>query len=204
MNFMKVVCLCLGAVLCFFVATADQRQPPGVSNKLYNCTYDGDLTIELVARTHKYGKGSVVCGSFNGHAQRDSALNPKDVDKASDITLRLRSAAAEELFTVFLLNPDNEIPIKPILHHAVGNIPGNLMAAGNFTQGEEIVKFFSPNPPLPVIDFHYVYLAYKQQATVDYGDVKKLSTERFPIEDVAKDKNLSLVQSNFFVVRLGA
>ena len=185
--------------LCFFAATADQ--PPGVSNKLYNCTYEGDLTIELVARTHNNTKGSVVCGSFNGHDQKDSAFGIRDVEQASDITLKLHSAAAEELFTVFLLNPDDCIPIKSILHQAVGNIPGNLMAAGNFTQGEEIVKFFHPRPG-PGHNFHYVYLAYKQQGIVNYSDVKKLSTERFPIEDVAKSKNLTLIQINFFVMRL--
>jgi hypothetical protein len=169
-----------------------EAQPPGIKPVVYNCTYPATGLALNVSGT------MVGCGAVAG---KQHTFLVKDIQTRPGISLR--GARPEKLYAAFLLNPLSELGssfVSPILHTAAGNIAGSSLANGTLGTAHTISKFFPPNPPLPGLAFQYVYLVFLQpsDAPIDWADVTKLGTMKFPIEKIAREKNLTLVASNYF------
>ena len=141
---------------------------------------------------------AVDCGSVDG---KQKTFSTKDVQTQPHIALH--GARLNGLYAAFLLNPLPPLGsiVSPILHTAAGNIPGSSLLNGSLSGAVIISKFFPPNPPIPLEDFQYIFLVFQQPSEIDWTDVSKLGTTRFPIEKVAADKNLTLVASNYFTAQ---
>jgi len=207
MNCAAVLLLLLGVE--GLPATLPFETPVAGFDPIYNCTYSDLSPVRTVL--HVLGK-QVKCGDYNGLSDWKSAFNPKDLGQPPNVTLI--GADTEAYYAVFLINPfPKDFPfasyVNPILHHAVGNVRGEDLISGDLSNATTIAKYHPPNPPVPGFNARFSYLVFKQNGggKEDYSDVQKLcsaesATSKFPIEGVAKNKRLELIQSNFFLVRL--
>jgi len=193
MRLAVVICLMI-AQTAAFPAQHISSQPPGIKDKIYNCTYpDTGLSLNVT--------GSVVdCGSVAG---KKKTFLTKNIKIQQDVQVSLADAHPEALYAAFLLNPLSEklgSVVSPILHTAAGNIPGSSLAKGEVSPSHVIAAFHPPNPPVPWVGFQYIYLVFLQpsEQLIDWDDVAKLGRTKFPIEKVASQKNLTLVASNYF------
>ena len=106
---------------------------------------------------------------------------------------------AENYYTIILSNPDDMIPVGPIIHNMIGNIKGSDLMQCK-TTGTTVFEYFSPNPPIPFKNFHYVYLVYLQgNSNEDFSDVMEMDTTKFDVDAVAESHNLFFLTSNYFV-----
>ena len=142
-----------------------------------------------------------MCGRENGESV--SYASPVDFAEAPFITMSGSGVKLDALYTVMISNPDNIIPIKPILHSFVGNISGERLVAGDLSAGYEVFHFHAPKPPTANHSFHYCYMLYEQAKEEDFTSVASLSTMNFPIQDIAEEFNLTLLSSNFFAAHHG-
>ena len=170
-----------------------EAPPPGIKPAIYNCTSPAD-TLSL-----NVSGSMVTCGSVAGQPK---TFLTKDIKTQPGISLG--NALPEGLYAAFLLNPlsgPGTSFVSPILHTAAGNIRGSSLVDGEFGSADTISAFFPPNPPIPSELFQYVYLVFSQPNKIDWTDVAKLGTKKFPIEKVASEKNLTLVASNYFTAK---
>ena len=98
----------------------------------------------------------IVCGGVNGEPKSFTSEQMEDMP-----TVTLNGHDASAYYTLMLANPDDEIPIAPIMHQVVTNIKGSDLATGKVSDGTEILGYKRPNPPVIWSQFHYVYLVYK-------------------------------------------
>ena len=125
--------------------------------------------------------------------------SPADFESAPQLNLQGQDLDLESYYTLILSNPDDMIPVGPIIHYMVGNIKGSVFVEGDFSTADTIFDFFAPNPPkVGGHAYHYCYLVYKQAGVEDFADVAAMSTERFPVQQVADDHDLTLLTSNYF------
>ena len=93
------------------------------------------------------------------------AFNAPIFDDGNHPNIAMASAADNDYYTIVLSNPDDSIPVGPIVHQMIGNVKGSDLKTG-FQQAPasstEIIPFFRPNPPIPFLHVHYCYLVYKQ------------------------------------------
>ena len=66
----------------------------------------------------------------------------------------------DAFYTLILLRPDDELPIRPVLHHLVGNIKGSDLKAGDISAGTVLGAYEEPNPPGAWNQLHFVYMVY--------------------------------------------
>lgn len=181
-------------LLTVVLASAQGQQPGGVTDPLYKCTFQErvERTTDLALYVSVEGT-PVACGNTTNFEASHITSTP---------SVRLNGTRPDGLYALLLLNPDWLIPffIRPILHHAVFNIKGSDLESGKLTAGDTLVPFFRPHPPLPRWTFHYVYLAFEQKDVVHFE--KDFVTKAFPVEKVMAQKDLTLVQTNFFTAQL--
>lgn len=193
-----LVCLCL--TLLAVAVPVHGAQPPGINEKLYNCTYP---TTGLVLTVN----GSLVaCGKV---ADETKTFLVRNVQSPPQISLR--DADPKDRYAAFLLNPLAGLMgsfLTPILHSAAGNIPGSELADGRLGAADTISRFYPPNPPIPGVTGQFVYLVFVQKrgSLIDWTDVSALCkssgpTPKFPIESVAANKSLTLIAANYFSVK---
>lgn len=171
------------------------QQPPGVSDPIYNCTYTSGATA-ATSLTITINGTRVACGQPRVFTTTEVGVQP---------AVAFLGAQADTLYTVLLLNPNDDIPVGPIFHHGAGNIRGSDLASGSFGNATTIRDYYHPNPPIPLLRSDYVYMVFEQTSTVDFTDVKaadeKAGHIKFPVKDVMKQKHLRLLQTNYFLAR---
>ena len=123
-------------------------QPPGVSNTLYDCTYDNTASTYLDV---EIDGDLVTCGTINekeNKAIRAPAINDEDRPKVT-----LNGAIDADYYTVILSASDDDLgDMGPIIHMLVGNVLGSDLKAGvtlTPSGASEIIGYFGPNPPFP-------------------------------------------------------
>jgi hypothetical protein len=126
---------------------------------------------------------NTICGDVNG---QEVVYSPADFATPPQLSLS-GTYNPNAYYSLILANPDTIIPVKPIIHQFVGNIRGYELGKGNLTAATTVFPYFAPNPPIGMIDFHYVYMVYEQMngPISDWSSVQALSTEKFPIEALA-------------------
>ena len=175
-------------------ALAISVQPPDVSDPVYDCTYTETPTkLEVMI-----GDQLISCGEVKG---QDIVFSASEDFSSTPLTKLLGDVNAEALYTLILSNPDDIIPVGPIVHHMVGNIKGVDFHRGDLSSGDIVFDFFGPNPPLPIGIFHYCYLIFEQEQLEDFEDVKVLAKTEFPVEQITEDYRLTLITSNYFVAK---
>ena len=125
---------------------------------MYVCTYD--TAAKWLTIIPKGMTDEIVCGSVDGE---DRSFNTEEMtDDMPSIKLNgLSTTEKDAYYTLILSNPDDSIPIKPIIHQIIGNVKGSDLATGDISKGTEIKEYRRPNPPILWFQFHYIYLVYK-------------------------------------------
>lgn len=186
--------LCALAVFVELIAMSGASDPSWATDPIFNCTFDESIPLALFVTI---ADTQVACGKPRVFSKDEVAEAPK---------VALRGAKPDAFYTMFLLNPDWIIPVGPILHHAVGNIPGARFANGSLADASIIYPFHHPAPPSAFFfyTFHYSYLVFEHTEKQDYSDLVSMPTERVKIEDVLGKRPLTLVQANHFRYKLGS
>lgn len=180
MEAFRSVCLLAG------VATAAAQIEPGVSNPLYACT-DVSRAPRLAVEFDSVG---VACGTqvpiVEANVQPAVAYSDSGGSRA-------------EYYTLVCLNPDDIIPVGPIIHHGVGNVKADDLALGRLgDNATTFVEFFGPSPPVGGIEFTYFYQLYAQAGgMVDYPVLESFLF--FPVAQFAEDNDLVLVEQNYWL-----
>ena len=85
----------------------------------------------------------IICGAVDGE---EKSFYAEDIEEMPALTLNGHDEAA--FYTLILSNPDDMIPIAPIIHQIVGNVKGSDLATGDISKGTEIKAYKRPNPPV--------------------------------------------------------
>ena len=183
----------------FVAKSLADEQPSGVSDPYYYCDQNSsDVQLNIWVQNHE---NVCVCGRENGESV--TYASPADFTEAPFITMSGSGVKLDALYTVMISNPDNIIPIKPILHSFVGNISGERLVAGDLSAGYEVFHFHAPKPPTANHSFHYCYMLYEQAKEEDFTSVASMDDTKFPIQAIAEKHNLKLLSSNFFAAHHG-
>ncbi|GJN28865.1 hypothetical protein PR202_gb17037 [Eleusine coracana subsp. coracana] len=109
-----------------------------------------DLFVPTVAMSVRFGTKDLTNGC---------EIKPSVAVNAPAVHITSR---ANDLFTLVMTDPDAPSPSEPsmreCLHWLVVNIPGG----GDPSQGEEVVPYMSPRPPLGI--HRYVMVLYQQRS----------------------------------------
>ena len=151
-------------LLALFASPALAAQPDGVSDTVYDCVWDSSKThlLEIVVVDDGYDH-EIMCGEQQPE-DFIVAFNAPIFDDGNHPNIAMASAVDNDYYTIVLSNPDDSIPVGPIIHQIIGNVKGSDLKTG-FQQAPasstEIIPFFRPDPPIPFLHFHYCYLVYK-------------------------------------------
>merc|ERR1740123_235548 len=184
------------------VAAVKAAQPPGVSDPIYNCTYE-ESAVQLVVHVDGH-EAECICG-----AEDDVPLvyvQPRDFTIAPTVALAGQDLDLESYYTLILSNPDDflidgrhHLPvIGPIIHEFVGNIKGSAFVEGDLSYADNVIPWYAPHPVGAHEVAHFCYLVYKQEQLEDYADVAEMDETLFPVRDVAERHNLTLLTSNYY------
>lgn len=172
------------------------QQPPGVSDPVYRCTYD-----------ERTGQGIKI--SFHGEEVVCGGAWPLPVRRARAApSVRFTEAQDDALYTLVLLNPDDVIPIAPVLHALMGNIHGSKLRRGHLEAAGNALGYIPPsvffNNLIPLRQ-NYAYLVFRQVGEVDvrawreaFGESGGGTRAAFPLEDFVRDNQLEFLASNYF------
>ena len=180
-------------IAILLISAVMAAQPEGVSDTLYDCNYDDTqatyLEIKFDDEIYKCGEGG--------------AIRAPKLEETSPL-ITLNGAEDDSYYTIILSNPDDMIPIAPIIHHMIVNVKGSDFKNG-FTDdsapsdADTLIAYYRPSPPIPFIKFTYSYLVYKQNNGDTDFSAMDTSNIDFDIEGVASTYNLSFVDSNYFL-----
>ncbi|XP_008782387.1 protein MOTHER of FT and TFL1 homolog 1-like [Phoenix dactylifera] len=114
-----------------------------------------DLFVPTVTMTVSYGLKHVNNGC---HVKPSMAINPPMVQIAG---------RGSDLYTLVTIDPDAPSPSEPTmrewLHWVVVNIPGGT----DPSQGEEVVPYMGPRPPVGI--HRYVLVLFRQKSRFSMG-----------------------------------
>ena len=128
------------------VAAVQAAQPPGVSDPIYNCTYD-ESAVRLVVHVDDH-QAECICG-----AEDDVDLvyvQPRDFSQAPTTRLVGHDLDLESYYTLILSNSDDflidgrhHLPvIGPIIHEFVGNIKGSAFVDGDLSTADQVIPWY--------------------------------------------------------------
>ncbi|XP_030629787.1 LOW QUALITY PROTEIN: large ribosomal subunit protein mL38 [Chanos chanos] len=104
-----------------------------------------------------YGDDNSAAVHFGNH------LTPS---KAAALPQVSFTAEDDSLWTLLLTSPDEHLEDgeQEYVHWLVGNIPGSAVQSG-----EEVCNYFPPLPPKGTGFHRYIFILFKQEASVDFG-----------------------------------
>ena len=119
----------------------------------------------------------------------------------------MHGAESDDYYTILLMNPDDFVPIAPVLHNMIVNVKGSDLQKGFSNvdtprDATTVSKYFRPNPPLPWSNLTYVYLVFKQlKGETDYSELVDtvIPFGNFDVEGTVKTYKLKLVASNYWI-----
>ncbi|XP_017893238.1 39S ribosomal protein L38, mitochondrial [Ceratina calcarata] len=96
-----------------------------------------------------------------------NVIKPAEACKLPNIDYKVKE---NTLWTLVMSTPDGNLenPNDEYCHLFLGNIPGNKV-----NQGERIMDYFKPIPARGAGYYRYVFILYKQNQPLDYGEYKK-------------------------------
>ena len=179
-------------------STVVAEQPNGVTDPIYDCTYDNTaavyLDINIDGLLYKCGVNDTMM----------SAVKATIIEEASP-TITLNGADDADFYTVMLLDNESDW-IGPIIHELVTNVPGSDLKAGLTNtypaDVDVLIDYFRPDPPIPFARKTFSYLVYKQDnGDTDFSSWSVEDYSLFDFAGFATTYSLTFVTTNYFIAK---
>ena len=117
-------------LLALFASSVLAAQPDGVSDTVYDCVWDSSKTHLLEIFVADNGVDlEIRCGQQHPEGEI-VAIEAPVFDDGNHPNIAMASATNNDYYTIVLSNPDDSIPVGPIVHQMIGNVKGSDLKTG--------------------------------------------------------------------------